>query len=266
LSSPADDRALLAEAAGTAAEIALRFFRRAPRAWEKSGGAGPVSEADLAVDAALAERLRAARPDYGWLSEESADDKARLERARIFVVDPIDGTRAFLGGETGWCVAAAVIEDGAPVAAVAAFPALGTVYLAARGAGAMRDGAPIRAPEGAALGGATVFTASDNLREDRWPGGAPPVKRSFSSSMIQRLCHVGDGTGDATFAFRRIWEWDLAAGALIAAEAGCAVTDGDGAPMRFNSPEGRVAGLMAAPPALHAALMARRRPADRERD
>lgn len=260
LSSPEADRALLVEAAAAAGAIALRFFRRDPGVWEKDGGLGPVTEADLAVDRALAQRLRAARPDYGWLSEETTDGPERLSRRRVFIVDPIDGTRAFVAGETGWCVALAVVEAGRPIAAAALFPALGVLYAAARGAGATRGDRPLRASACAALDGARVVANAAMLDPGHWPGGPPRVERRFRASMIHRLCRVGEGSEDAMLTFRKVWEWDAAAGALIAEEAGCVVTDGAGAPIRFNAESARHEGLIVAPPALHAALLERRRP------
>ncbi len=121
--SPDADRALLAEAARAGGDAAMAFFRRNPKKWDKPGEAGPVTEADLAVDALLTRNLRAARPGYGWLSEETPDDAARLDHEAVFIVDPIDGTRAFIAGDTGWCVALAVARRGAITAAAAWFPA-----------------------------------------------------------------------------------------------------------------------------------------------
>ncbi|MGF1659726.1 MAG: inositol monophosphatase family protein [Rubrimonas sp.] len=260
VAEPADDLALLVAAVEAAGEGAMRWFGRAPRVWDKEGGAGPVTEADLEADAALKARLRAARPGYGWLSEETPDDRARLGCASVFVVDPIDGTRAFIAGETGWCVAAAVAAQGAPVAAAAFFPALGRLYAARAGGGASRDGAPIRAAEGARAGGALALAASAQLGAEHWPGGAPALRRAFRPSMIHRLCLVAEGAADVTLSFRELWEWDLAAGALIAAEAGCVVSDGRGRTHSYNAPDPRSDGVIAAPPALHAELVRRRRP------
>src|SRR5712664_1853384 len=119
-----DDLDLLVAAAREAAALALTFFGQDPRSWAK-GATSIVSEADFALDRLLAERLRTARPDYGWLSEETADNPERLDRRRVFVVDPIDGTRAFLSGRSEWCVSLAVVADGRPVVAVLLAPALG---------------------------------------------------------------------------------------------------------------------------------------------
>jgi len=257
--SPEDDRALLAGAARAGGDAAMTFFRRDPKRWDKPGEAGPVTEADLAVDALLTQTLRAARPGYGWLSEETPDDAARLSHETVFIVDPIDGTRAFIAGETGWCVALAVARAGRITAAAAWFPALGALYTAAEGRGALRDGQPIRHSGRSALGGAAVLAGAAQLGPEHWPHGAPPVTRSLRPSLIQRICLVADGGFDATLSFRRTWEWDIAAGALIASEAGCAVTDGAGAPLRFNAADPRAEGLIVAPPPLHAALMDRRR-------
>ena len=119
---PEADLDLLIAAAQEAGQLALGYWRNRPREWDKGDGAGPVTEADLAVDARLRARLTAARPDHGWLSEESPDDGSRLGRRRLFVVDPIDGTRAFIAGETGWALALAVVEDGRVTAGVVHLP------------------------------------------------------------------------------------------------------------------------------------------------
>lgn len=258
MSSPEADLALLAEAAREAGAVAMAHFGKSPEAWDKPQGAGPVSEADLAVDAFLKDSLRRARPDYGWLSEETPDDPARLAHERVFIVDPIDGTRAFLQAKPGWCVALAVVERGEAVAAAAFLPVTGEMYAARRGGGASLDGRPLAPSQRAEPVGASVLAGGLQMAAEHWPGGAPMVSRSFRPSLVHRLCLVAGGHADATLTFRPAWEWDIAAGALIAAEAGCTVTDGQGALPRFNGPDPRLNGLLAAPPALHAAFLARR--------
>jgi myo-inositol-1(or 4)-monophosphatase len=257
--SPEDDRALLLDAAAEAGGAAMAFFGRAPRIWDKGGTAGPVTEADLAANEALAARLRAARPDYGWLSEETPDDGDRLTRARVFIVDPIDGTRAFIAGEAGWCVALAVAEAGILTAAAALFPVTGAAYAARAGGGATRDGAPIAHSGREALEGARVMAGAPQLDPALWSGPPPVVRRAFRPAMVHRMVMVAEGAADAALSFRDTWEWDAAAGDLIAREAGCVVTDGAGRPIRYNAPVPRAAGLVAAPPRLHAEAMARRR-------
>lgn len=254
----AEDLALLVEAAEAAGRIALGHFRTGVAHREKPGGAGPVSDADLEIDRALAGTLRGARPGYGWLSEESTDGPDRLERARVFVLDPLDGTRAFLNGDAGFATAVAVVEHGRPIAGVVHLPARGETYAAALGLGATLNGATIRASGRTALTGARVLASRAQMEPRHWPGGVPEIAREVRAALAWRLCLVADGRVDAALTFRPAWEWDIAAGSLIAAEAGARVTDPRGAPLAFNRPEPRAPGLIAAPPALHAALLARR--------
>ena len=253
--SEGGDLALLLDAAREAGAIAMAHFRRDPAWHDKPGGQGPVSEADLAVDAALRRRLTAARPDHGWLSEEAPDDPARLACRRVFVVDPIDGTRAYLAGEPNWGLSLALVEEGRPVAAVMHMPALGATYAAAAGAGAHRDGAPIRPSGRSDPRGARVLANRAALAPARWPAGPPPVERHIRPALAHRLCLVAEGRFDAVLSLAPVWEWDVAAGALIAAEAGAVATDRDGRALRFNTPERRGPGIVAATPGVHGALM-----------
>jgi len=256
----AADLALLTEAATGAGAIAAGHFGRGPRVWDKGGGQGPVTEADLAVNDYLRAHLTGARPDYGWMSEESdpLGDLSRISRAATFIVDPIDGTRAFIDGQKGFAHALAVVIDGAPVAAVVHLPLLGLTYSATRGHGAFLNGAPLRASGRTALTGARVLTARPNLEPHHWPGGVPPVERHFRPSLAWRLALVGEGAFDALITLHDAWDWDIAAAALIAAEAGVLVSSRDGALLRFNRPEARNPGVLAAPVALHKGLITAR--------
>lgn len=253
---PEDDLQLLLRAADAAGHEALRFWRRAPRSWEKAGDAGPVSEADLAVDAALRHHLARQRPDYGWLSEETPDDLARLGREQVFVVDPIDGTRSFLEGEASFAISLAVITAGRVTAAVVHLPARHLTYAAHEGGPAMRNGELIQASRRAALAGAEVLTTRASLSPADWPGGVPEVRRNYRPSLAWRLCLAAEGRFDAMLTLRDTWEWDGAAGALIAERAGCAVSDRHGAALCFNRPLPKLAGIVAAPPALSEQMMA----------
>ncbi len=226
---------------------------------EKPDGAGPVTEADLAVDAMLRAELMAARPDYGWLSEESEDGPARLTARRVFIIDPIDGTRAFVAGQKAWSHALAIAEEGRLVAGVVHLPMLGKTYAAARGHGARRNGAVISASTRPAVEGARVLANAGQMDPGFWPGGVPAVERMFRPSIAYRLCLVADGTADAMVTFRETWEWDLAAGALIAAEAGAVISDARGGPVTYNRPHPGVGGVLAAGPAVHRALVDRAR-------
>ena len=136
------DLALIREAALKAGDIAMGYFRKNPDVWYK-GGRSPVTEADISVNTYLNEKLSAARPGYGWLSEENEDDRAQRRQDRVFVVDPIDGTRAFVNGEDVWCVSIAVVEAGVSLAGVLVCPARREVFEAAEGAGATKNGKQI---------------------------------------------------------------------------------------------------------------------------
>lgn len=256
----AADLALLTGAAEAAGAIARRYWRRSPEAWDKPEGAGPVTEADLAVNAMLLADLRAARPDYGWLSEESPDDAARLAAARVFIIDPIDGTRVFIAGAPDFAHSLAVVEAGRTTAAVVFLPMLDALYAATATGPALLNGVPIRAAATSNPDGASILTARANLGPDHWSGGQPPaLRRQFRPSLAYRLCLVAEGTADAMLSLGPVWEWDLAAGDLIASRAGARVTDRSGARIRYIAPHPRTEGALAAPPELHGALIARLR-------
>lgn len=215
--APADDLDLLAGAAREAGRIALSFFNRKPEVWLKNGSS-PVSEADLAVDRYLRETLMAARPSYGWLSEETVEGPLRLESRRSFVADPIDGTRAFLEGKRTWCISIAVVEAGRPIAGVLDCPATGEVFAAGIGSGAHRDERRIRvaAPRDPALIAGPkpmIEAAHGHIRR--------AVDRvSYIPSLAYRIAMVADGRLDATFIKASAQDWDLAAAELILSEAG----------------------------------------------
>ena len=254
---PETDLALLARAAEEAGRIAKRFFGRGPRVTDKPDGLGPVTEADLAVNAMLEEMLRAERPDYGWLSEESRDGPARLKTRRQFVVDPIDGTRAFIEKGRDWSHALAVVEDGEVIAGAVHLPMRDAMFLAEKGGGAFLNDTPIRVTE-TDLEAATLLATKPNFDPKHWVGGVlPPVKRAFRSSLAYRMCLVAEGRFDGMLTLRPSWEWDIAAGSLIAAEAGARVTDQHGTALRFNNAHPQLPGVVAAGPALHQALSTR---------
>jgi len=255
---PESDIDLLNRVAIKSGEIAMGFFQDDPEVWEKGDEAGPVTEADLAVNAYLQKTLQAERPDYGWLSEETEDTKTRLSTKRQFVVDPIDGTRSFIDGSRDWAHAIAVVEDGNPIAAVVAMPARELIFSAAIGAGATANGDPISVLEDRPLDQSTILTARPNLRPEHWiDGKRPEFKTAFRSSLAYRMCLAASGRFDAMITFRPSWEWDIVAGALIVTEAGGKVVDRDGAPLRFNNEHPKTNGALAgAPGAINALLMA----------
>ncbi len=250
---PVSDLALLEETAREAGEIARSFWREDPQVWDK-GGDDPVSEADFAVDRHLNERLLAARPDYGWVSEETEDDPARHDREHVFIVDPIDGTRSFVAGEKTWAHSLAVARRGRIVAACVFLPVRDKMYLAETGKGARLNGESVRASARGALEGATVLSPRVSFRPEHWLNAPPLVQRHFRPSLAYRMALIGEGRFDAMLTLRPAWEWDIAAGALIAEEAGAKVTDRYGRPLAFNSAARQTAGVIAGAAKLHEAL------------
>ncbi len=249
----------MTDAARTAGRIALRYWKRDPQVWDKGGDHGPVSEADIAVNDMLKTTLSAARPDYGWLSEETPDDPARLTCESVFIIDPIDGTRAFIAGEETFSHSLAVATGGRVTAAVVFLPALDRLYTASRLAPSLKDGQPIAASSRAALTGADILTTKASLVPECWPGGVPDIHRSFRASIAYRLCLAAEGRHDGMLTLRDTWEWDIAAGSLIATRAGVTVTDQTGAELSFNTGSARANGVVALPPALHSQTLARLR-------
>jgi len=247
---PASDLALLKEAAREAGVIALRHFRASPEVWDKPGDAGPVSEADLEVDRMLRYELLAARQGYGWLSEETDDDPARLGTERLFIVDPIDGTRAFLEGSEDWAISLATARAGRITAGVVYLPARKLMFAAHRGGGATLNGKPICVADDRPLEAADILATRPNFAPEHWISGSPPAaRRSFRSSLAYRLCLVAEGRYDAMLTLRPAWEWDIVAGSLIVTEAKGQATDRVGRPLIFNSQSAQVDGLVAGGPA-----------------
>jgi myo-inositol-1(or 4)-monophosphatase len=252
--SPASDRDLLVAAAREVGALLKRGFGNHGDVRSK-GAAGPVTDIDMAADALLKERLRAARPDYGWLSEETTDNPERLKHRRAFVVDPLDGTRAFIQGQDDFCTSLAVVENGRPIAAAIYAPLRKTMYAAAEGAGATRNDAPVRTTERASLEGARLVGKPAMFADRRWDPAWPEIRASHINAIALRLAMVAAGEFDGVFALGFKSEWDTAAGALLVSEAGGRITDPWGAPLAFNQTDPRAPGAVAAGPALHAMLI-----------
>lgn len=249
---PGRDLDLLTEAAREAGRIALRFWRKDPKVWDKGGEHGPVTEADLAVNDMLKDRLLEARPGYGWLSEETPDDPARLPCETVFIIDPIDGTRAFVAGEEHFAHSLAVARHGVVTAAVVYLPALDRLYAAATGIAPTVNGARVQASARQELTGADILTTKASLQPEKWPGGMPEVTRHFRASLAYRMCLAAEGRFDGMLTLRPAWEWDIAAGSLIAESAGSKVSDRHGARLVFNTAKAQADGVLALPAGPHA--------------
>lgn len=251
-----EDFLLLKQAVKDGGNLALSYFRTEIAVSRKLDGS-EVSEADLAVDAALKRALGDNRPSYGWLSEESEDNAERLERRFVWMVDPIDGTNAFLRHVPEWTVSVALIDDGSPVLGIVYNPVSQEFFHAVRGEGAFLNDAPIKVSDRSTVEGARVIASGGLFKKRIWKEPWPGVESRWVNSVAYRLALVASGHADATLSLSAKSEWDLAAGVLLVEEAGGTVTDHHGQPFRFNQPEPRFPSLVAAPPGLHAKLIAR---------
>ncbi len=254
---PDDDLELLIQAAERAGDIAGQYFQRDPQIWDK-GAEGPVTEADLAVDTMLRETLLGARPHYGWLSEETEDDPARLSTETVFICDPIDGTRAFIEGGRSFAHSLSVVHRGQVIAGVVFLPMREKLYAAAKGRGTTLNGQAVRVTGATDPAQSTFLTTKANLTPEHWPGGIPAVERAYRPSLAYRMSLVGEGRFDGMMTFRPTWEWDIAAGTLIIEEAGGRATSSRGAPLVFNGQSAQVDGVLAGAPDVHQALVTQR--------
>lgn len=259
MTSYEDDLAVIRAAAITAGDLALAERDRGLKIWSKSGGS-PVTNADLAVDDYLKSVLLPPRPDYGWLSEETPDTPARLSQSRLFIVDPIDGTVAYMKARPWWCIPIAVIENGRPVAAVIHAPALNETFEATLGGGARLNGRPISASDTDSLDDASVLADARLMEGPLWTEPWPEMRFEKRNAIAYRMALVAAGAFDAAIALSPKWDWDIAAGALIATEAGATVTDHHGRAWVFNRPDPRQASLVCSAPALHPLIVRRTTP------
>ncbi len=246
------DRERLAAAIRDGGAIALKFFRGTFKSWTKGKSDSPVSEADIAVNDLLRERLPL--PGDGWLSEESENDPARLGARRVWVVDPIDGTRAYIAGREDWSISAALVETGRPVVAAVFAPAADELFLATAGSGATRNGAPIHVSAGVGLDGARIAGPKRLLE---WIAGRHPGIAAMPRvhSLALRLVRVAQGELDGAIAGGRANDWDLAAADLLVHEAGGLMTTLDGKVLSYNRSESTHDVLVAAGRERHPALI-----------
>ncbi len=248
------DRDLLRASVREAGLRALDYFGKSPKHWIKDDKT-PISEADLAVNDLLQDRLTGQGCPYGWLSEETADNEQRLGLEKVWVVDPIDGTRSFIKGTPHWTVSVALVDRGRPVLAAVFNPVKDEFFEAVRGDGARLNGDVVTVSDRAHVEGCEMVANSGAFNGERWGMPWPEMKVTSRNSMAYRLCLVASGTYDATLAISRKHDWDLAAAHLVVEEAGGHVTLHDGGPIVYNQPNPRHSTVLAAGPALHKALL-----------
>jgi myo-inositol-1(or 4)-monophosphatase len=254
----AGDVRLLEEAVHEAGAIARGYFGGQFKSWDKGKGQ-PVTEADLEVDQFLHGTLMSARPSYGWLSEESPDNLARRSAARTFIIDPIDGTIAFLKGRPHFTICAAVVADGRPIAGAIYNPITEEMFSASAGAGATLNGGPIAVADRGEISGCRMLAPKTLFADARWntpPATAWPTMTVESrGSIAYRMALVAGGGFDAMLALSAKHDWDLAAGDLIVSEAGGRVTNHQGKTLRYNGAEPIQPSIVCAGPRLHRKLL-----------
>lgn len=214
-----------------AGAIALKFFRGGVKSWHKKPN-DPVSEADLAVDALLKEKLCGARPDYGWLSEESGAAGQIMTR---WIVDPIDGTRAFIEGKPEFTICVALVHDGAPVLAAIYNPASEELFEATAGGGALLNGKPIQASGHASLMEARFLASRRTFERHGWLARTAKADFAYRNSIAYRMALVAAGKFDVAISLTEKSDWDVVAADLLVREAGGRVTTADGAPLVYGS-------------------------------
>jgi myo-inositol-1(or 4)-monophosphatase len=232
------DRRLLNEAVRAAGAAALSYYGKPVKTWRKPNDS-PVSEADVEVDHLLKEMLSNVRPDYGWLSEETTDTPDRLERDRVWVIDPIDGTRAFLQGKPHWTISAALIEHNRPVLAAVFNPVEEEFFEAEIDRGALLNGTRLKVSGRTELEGCRMIAHDWVFKRDIWQTSWPAMQVAMRNSMAYRLCLIAQAAFDAAITISAKSDWDLAAADLIIAEAGGKLTTSEDRPLRYNQAHSR---------------------------
>ncbi len=249
-----EDFSLLKQATLEAGKIALGYFGQAPEIITKKDGS-PVSEADLAVDNYLKQALLSQRVSYGWLSEETEDNSKRLEQEKIWVVDPIDGTKAFIQHKSEWTISAALISKNTPVLAVVYNPATEEIFEAIIGQGARLNGREIRVSATPEVHESTLMAPKKILGKLNDEQGLSLTRPKFVNSVAYRMCLLSCGKSDGLLTRIGCCDWDIAAAELIIREAGGNVTTFQGQKLEFNKADVRHGNVLATNNILHNNLL-----------
>jgi myo-inositol-1(or 4)-monophosphatase len=241
-------------AALAAGEILERHYRERKFRIDQKGKDNPVTSADFEADRKIKDLLCGGFPDYGWLSEETADSAERLGRERVWIVDPLDGTKEFIQGVPEFVVAIALVEAGEPVVGVTYNPIKHELFYGAHGAGCHLDGREVRVTRTRTLAHAKVLASRSETRRGEWKAYAGKLAVNPIGSVAYKLALVAAGRADATFTRSPKSEWDIASGAALILEAGGRMTDIDGAELRFNRPSVKLKGFVASNGLLHEEL------------
>lgn len=242
---------LAREAALSAGEILERYFRDRGFEIEQKGKDNPVTTADFDADSEIKRLLRGPFPEYGWLSEETADNADRLSCRRVWIVDPLDGTKEFIKGIPEFVIAIALAEEGSPIVGVTYNPIKREMFWCARGSGCYMDSRPVHVTATSSLEHATVLASRSETSRGEWKNYEGKLRVNPIGSVAYKLALVAAGRADATFTRTAKSEWDIASGAALIIEAGGRITDIDGSEMRFNKPSVKLKGFVASNALLH---------------
>jgi myo-inositol-1(or 4)-monophosphatase len=237
----------VAERAGRAAGAIVRGFYEHGVAvdYKDTARDNPVTAADTQADACIHEMVRGAFPADGWLSEETRDSHERLSRRRVWIVDPLDGTKEFIQHIPELCVCIALVEDGAPVVGVSFNPITDELFAAARGRGLTVNGAPAHTSATADVAQARILASRSEDKRGEWDAFKPRLRVELTGSVAFKLALIAAGRGDGTFSLTPKHEWDICAGAALIQEGGGRITDCYGEPLRFNCEKPLLPGLIA---------------------
>ena len=250
-----NDEELIEQAIAQAGDIALKFYDSSAKKWDKTDGS-PVTEADIAVDDFLKKTLLQDRPDYGWLSEETTDDQSRLKCDRVWIVDPIDGTSAFVNRTDQWCLSVALLDHGQITLARILRPLTNQMYRAKQGRGATLNGQNIHTSDRQDLQGCKMMGRKGVFTPSRWAKPWPSMNIDCTTSLALRICLAADGQFDGAISMGKESDWDLAAADLIIREAGGNITNVYGAPIKYNQENPRQSdGVVAGGKTLHKQML-----------
>lgn len=243
MSALTQDRDLLHAAVREAGALALSHFNSGVKSWNKKPN-DPVSEADIAIDRLLHERLAQARPDYGWLSEES--ERRSAKNGSVWVIDPIDGTRAFIENKPEFTVCVALMQDGQPILAAIYNPASEEFFEATAGGGARLNGKTIQASGHGSLMEARFLASRRTFEKHGWLSRAAKADFGYRNSIAYRMALVAAGKFDAAISLTPKSDWDIAAADLLVREAGGRCTTADGTALDYGSLDHRHPSVIAA--------------------
>ncbi|MBN1123698.1 MAG: 3'(2'),5'-bisphosphate nucleotidase CysQ [Sedimentisphaerales bacterium] len=236
-----------------ATEAVMQYKPEQIEVQRKSGG-DPVTQADRELDEILQRHLWST--EEGWLSEETTDDRSRLDKRRVWIVDPLDGTREFVEGIDEWSISVALVENEVPVAAGVCNPWRGEIFLGSRQMGVQRNGRVVKASDKTNLNDALVLASRTEYRRGQWENYTTGLFHvEPMGSVAYKLARVAAGLADATFTLEPKNEWDVAAGVLLVEAAGGSVQDTNGRKLRFNQADTQLPGLIASGPGLWADLV-----------